>query len=54
MSKSDWKSLSLLGGVVALAWDLTQAAEHRRTCPKCVGGDYLSVALDVAHLAQAA
>jgi hypothetical protein len=39
-------------GFVALALDLWQAAVHQRTCPKCMGRDYLQVALDVAHLAQ--
>jgi hypothetical protein len=38
----------------ALFWDLRQADKHRRTCPRCVGRDYLTIALDVAHLVQAA
>lgn len=38
----------------ALAWDLWQARKHQRTCPQCAGRDYLEIALDVVHLAQAA
>jgi hypothetical protein len=53
MRKSGWKALGLAVSVTGLIWDLAQAAEHRRTCPKCVARDYLAVALDVAHLAQA-
>ena len=52
--KADWKALSLVGSVIGLIWDLAQASEHQRTCPKCVGRDYLAIMLDVAHLAQAA
>ena len=37
----------------ALLWDLWQADKHQRTCPQCAGRDYLAIALDVAHLAQA-
>lgn len=54
MSKSDWKALSFVGAVIALAIDLSKAAEHRRTCPKCMPRDYVSVALDVFHLAELA
>ena len=38
----------------ALLWDLWQADRHRQTCPQCSGRDYLAIALDVAHLVQAA
>ncbi len=38
----------------ALFWDLWQADKHRQTCPRCVERDYLIIALDVAHLMQAA
>jgi hypothetical protein len=38
----------------ALLWDLWQADRHRQTCPRCAGRDYLAIALDVAHLVQAA
>lgn len=54
MRKSDWKALGLAASVIGLIWDLAQAAGHQRTCPKCVGPDYLAIALDVAHLAQTA
>jgi len=37
-----------------LFWDLRQAERHQRTCPRCVGRDYLTIALDVVHLVQAA
>jgi hypothetical protein len=37
----------------ALIWDLWQADKHRRTCPQCLGRDYLTIALDVGHLVQA-
>jgi hypothetical protein len=53
VSKSDWKALSLVGAVIGLVWDITEAQKHKRTCPQCVGRDYLAIALDVAHLAQA-
>jgi hypothetical protein len=54
VSKSDWKALSFIGAIIALALDLSKAAEHRRTCPKCVQRDYVTVALDVFHLAEVA
>lgn len=34
----------------AFLWDLLQAEKHQRTCPQCVGRDYLKIALDVMHL----
>lgn len=37
-------------GVVALVLDLAQAREHQKTCPKCLGRDYVEIALDLAHL----
>jgi hypothetical protein len=52
MAKGVPKEAALLLGVVALLWDLRQADQHKRTCPRCVGRDYLAIALDVAHLAQ--
>ena len=52
MSKSDWKALSCIGAVIALVLDLSKAAEHRQTCPKCIPRDYVAVALDVFHLAE--
>jgi hypothetical protein len=54
MSKSEWKALSFVGAMIALALDLSTAAEHRRTCPKCIPRDYVTVALDVFHLAELA
>lgn len=48
------ETLSLVGAVAGLIWDLAQASEHKRTCPKCMRRDYLTIALDIAHLAQAA
>jgi hypothetical protein len=38
----------------ALLWDLWQADKHHRACSECAGRDYLEIALDVAHLVQAA
>lgn len=38
----------------ALLWDLWQARNHQQSCPQCAGRDYLEIALDVVHLAQAA
>jgi hypothetical protein len=52
MSKSGLKALAFIGGVIALVLDLSQAVEHRRTCPKCIPRDYLTVGLDVIHLAE--
>ena len=53
-SKGIPKGAGLILALITLAWDLSQAAEHKRTCPKCMGRDYLTIALDVAHLVQAA
>jgi hypothetical protein len=53
MAKGVPKEVTLLLGAVALLWDLWQANQHQRTCPQCAGRDYLAIALDVAHLAQA-
>ena len=39
----------LLSGI-ALIVDLLKASEHQKTCPRCLGRDYLEIALDVAHL----
>jgi hypothetical protein len=39
----------LLGGIALIA-DLVKARQHQQTCPKCLGRDYLEIALDVAHL----
>jgi hypothetical protein len=54
VSKSDWKALSGIGAIIALVLDLSKAAEHRQTCPKCIPRDYVTVALDVFHLAELA
>jgi len=54
MSKSDWKALSFIGAIIALALDLSKAAEHRQSCPKCIPRDYVTVALDIFHLAELA
>ena len=54
MSRSDWKALAFIGGMIALVFDLSKAIEHRQTCPKCIPRDYLTVALDVFHLAELA
>jgi len=54
MAKRVPKGAAFLLACVGLAWDLSQAARHRQTCPRCQGRDFLTIALDVAHLAQAA
>lgn len=54
MSKANWKAVGFIGGLIGLAWDVAQVQKHKRTCPQCVGRDYLTIALDVAHLAQTA
>jgi hypothetical protein len=52
VSKADWRTVGFIGGVIGLIWDVAQAREHKHTCPKCMRRDYLTIALDVAHLAQ--
>ena len=42
--------LMVLLGSVAFAADLLKAYQHQQTCPKCLGRDYLAIALDIAHL----
>ncbi len=54
MAKGMPKEVKLLLACGALIWDLWQADKHRRTCPKCMGHDYLEIALDVVHLIQSA
>ena len=54
MAKSMPNELKLLLAAGALLWDLLQAEKHRQNCPRCAGRDYLAIALDVAHLVQAA
>jgi hypothetical protein len=44
------KGLGLVLAVVGLAWDVSQAIEHQRTCRACEGQDLLTIAFDVAHL----
>lgn len=51
MSKSDRRALAFVGAIVALVLDLSKAVEHRQTCPRCMSRDYVTVALDVFHLA---
>jgi hypothetical protein len=51
MAKSN-ASVGTILAVAGLILDLIQADKHQRTCPQCVGRDYLSIALDVAHLAR--
>jgi hypothetical protein len=54
MAKSKGSSgwITMILATAGLIWDLVQADKHRQTCPQCMGRDYLSIALDVAHLAQ--
>jgi hypothetical protein len=54
MAKGMPKEATFVLACGALLWDLVQAAKHRQTCPRCQGRDFLTVALDVAHLAQVA
>jgi hypothetical protein len=51
-SKGSPGGIGMILAVVGLIWDLVQADKHQRTCPQCMARDYLSIALDVAHLAQ--
>jgi hypothetical protein len=53
MAKSRGNSggIGALLTIVGLIWDVVQADKHQRTCPQCAGRDYLSIALDVVHLA---
>ncbi len=39
----------LLSGIALIA-DLVKARQHQQTCPRCLGRDYLDIALDIAHL----
>jgi hypothetical protein len=50
-SRGNSGGIGALLGIVSLVWDLVQADEHRHNCPQCAGRDYLSIALDVFHLA---
>jgi hypothetical protein len=54
MAKAKPAEIKLAFACGALIWDLWQAAKHKQTCPQCAGRDYLSIALDVAHLVKAA
>lgn len=54
MAKRVPKEVKVLLACGALIWDLAQADKHRRTCPQCADRDMLTIALDVAHLLQAA
>jgi hypothetical protein len=54
MAKGIPTEIKLTLACCALVWDLRQADKHQRTCPRCVGRDYLEIALDVVHLVQAA
>lgn len=47
---SNLGGLTFVLGLVALALDLAKAREHQKTCRKCLGRDYLEIALDLAHL----
>jgi hypothetical protein len=44
------QGILFLVGILGLVADLTKASEHQQACPKCLGRDYLKIALDVAHL----
>jgi len=46
------KEVLIFLGLITLVLDLAKAREHQQTCPKCLGRDYLDIALDVAHLAR--
>jgi hypothetical protein len=54
MAKGVPTEIKFILACAALFWDLWQADKHQRACPYCVGRDYLAIALDVVHLAQAA
>lgn len=54
MAKGISSEIKLALACGALLWDLWQADKHQQTCPQCAGRDYLAIALDVAHLVQAA
>ena len=44
------QGILFLLGILGLVADLAKASEHQQTCPRCLGRDYLKIALDVAHL----
>ena len=54
MAKGVPKEVGFILAAIGLVWDLVQADKHQRTCPQCARRDYLAIALDVAHLTQAA
>jgi hypothetical protein len=54
MAKGVPKEVKFVFACGVLLWDLWQADKHKRTCPQCVGRDYVTIALDVVHLVQAA
>ena len=51
-SRGSTGGIGLILAAAGLIWDLVQADEHQRTCPRCMGRDYLSIAFDVVHLAR--
>ena len=44
------QGILFLLGILGLVADLAKASENQQTCPRCLGRDYLKIALDVAHL----